>query len=111
MKRAVLILITLLIATNIHAGLLEVDRVWNEGDFAYALVTYTNNTNKTYGTGVTIKCIAIGSNGKKINSNTRSFFAFEHGPIKPGFSDTLKVPVSLNGLSMKTVRCTALERM
>jgi len=90
--------------------MLTIDRVWssNEGTeyaIGYALITFKNTTEETFKNQVTIQCTAIGYNGKKINSNERSFFAFERGPIKPGFEGTLKVPVELYGRRMKSMSC------
>ncbi len=84
---------------------LNVDRIWQENDFSYAMVTYTNKTKSTFNNAVTIKCIATDHAGNKINYNTRSFFAHEYGPIKPGFQGTLKVPIKLNGIHMQSINC------
>jgi len=107
--RIVLFTVLVLGINAAHAESLKFDRFWEEHDFGYALVTYTNNTKATFNTGVTIKCIAIGKNGAKINTNRRSFYAHEYGPIKPGFSGTLKIPIRLYGLSLKSMKCKAIE--
>jgi hypothetical protein len=88
---------------------LNIDRVWSSGDFGYALVTYDNNSSSTF-ERVTIKCVALDSVVDKIAVNSRSFFAFEHGPIRPGFSDTVEIPVSLEGATMCSMRCRCSER-
>ncbi|MDY6987948.1 MAG: hypothetical protein SWQ30_07805 [Thermodesulfobacteriota bacterium] len=88
---------------------LHTDRVWSSNDFGYALVTYTNNSSKTF-ESVTIKCVALDSAGNKLAVNSRSFLALEYGPIRPGFSDTIEIPVSLEGATMSSMRCRCLER-
>jgi len=91
------------------AGSIKIDRVWEDGDFGYALVSYTNDTKSTFNRVVTIKCTALGKNDKKININTRSFFTHEYGPIKPGFEGTLKIPINLHGISMESMSCGCIE--
>lgn len=87
-------------------GTLKVDRVWEEDhDYAYALASYHNDGSATFRAGVTVRCDALGDGGRKINTNTRSFFAHEHGPITPGFTGTVKVPVQLNGATLKSMSC------
>lgn len=110
MKRCLLLLSVILLLNNTAtAGSLKIDRVWADGDFGYALVSYTNDTKSTFKRAVTIKCTALDENSKKININTRSFFAHEYGPIKPGFEGTLKIPIDLHGIPMKSVSCGFLE--
>ena len=110
MFRSILMVVVIItIVGSANAGSLEIDRVWTEYDSGYALITYTNDTDATY-KAVTIKCVALDSLNKKINSNKRSFYAHEYGPITPGFSDTLKIPVDLNGLDMESMNCNARER-
>ena len=110
MKKYLLAFLAIFLLNNIaFAGSLKIDRVWVDGDYGYALVTYINDTTSTFENAVTIKCIALDSKGNKININTRSFFAHEYGPIKPGFEGTLKVPVELHGASMKSMSCSCRE--
>ena len=101
---------TLLLVTPSIAGSLVIDRVWQSGDFGYALVTYTNKTNKTFASAVTIKCIAFDSSGNRLGVNQRSFFAHDRGPIPPGFQDTVEVPINLHGSQMSSIECKCRER-
>lgn len=111
MKKLLLVIFTVFLLNNTgFAGSLKIERIWVDGDYAYALVTYTNDTDKTFERGVTIKCSAIDHSDNKININTRSFFTHEYGPIKPRFEDTLKIPVELHGASMKSMSCNVRER-
>ena len=103
-----IILLLFFLSFQSHAGI-EVDRIWSEGNFGYALVTYANTTGKTFNTAVTIKCVAMGKNKKKLGVNEGSLFTHQHGPIKPGFSDTVEIPFQLNGAKMKSVRCSYSE--
>lgn len=104
------VVILSLISPLVFAGSLEVDRVWQSEDFGYALVTYTNDTGKTFKNAVTIKCVAYDQGGKRVGVNTRSFFCFETGPIIPGFQDTLQIPIALHGATFHHVKCKAIER-
>ena len=104
-----IILLLLFLSFQCHAGI-EVDRISSEGDFGYALVTYANTTGKTFNTAVTIKCVAMGKNKKNLGVNEASFFTHQHGPIKPGFSDTIEIPFQLNGAKMKSANCSYSEK-
>lgn len=111
MKKFLLIFGVLTLFTNIaFAGSIKIDRVWISNSFGYALVSYLNDTKDTFSSVVTIKCVALDNQGKKININTRSFFVHDYGPIVPGFEGTLKIPVNLYGASMKSMSCSCYER-
>lgn len=81
---------------------------WHENGTTYAVVEYRNTSNKTYSNAVTIRCNTISADGKTINTNTRSFFKHEYGPIAPGFSGTVKVPISDAG-NKKAVNITCTK--
>ena len=99
-------LILLLFTLNCYAKL-EIDRTWSQGDYGVALVTYTNDSGKTLKTGAFLKCIAFDKNKKKIGVQKRGFYAMNYGgPIKPGFSDSVEVPVRLHGMKMKSMKCS-----
>ena len=99
-------LILLLFTLNCYAKL-EIDRTWSQGDYGVALVTYTNDSGKTLKTGAFLKCIAFDKNKKKIGVQERAFYAMNYGgPIKPGFSDSVEVPVVLHGMKMKSMKCS-----
>jgi hypothetical protein len=94
-------------------GDLAVDRVWveNLGGYvcAYATVTYANTTTETFTKAVTIQARALDGSGKALNVNDRAFFAHELGPIVPGFTGTLKIPVELAGRAateFKSMECS-----
>ena len=98
-------LLLLLFTLNCYAKL-EVDRTWNQGSYGVALVTYTNGTGKTLKTGAFLKCVAFDKNKKKIGVQERIFLAKNYnGALKPGFSDSVEVPVHLHGMKMKSMKC------
>lgn len=110
MKYIVLILfVSFLFITEVPAASIKIDRVWEDNGYAYVLVSYTNNSKITYKNYIKIKCTALDEDSKKININTRSFFSHDYGPIKPGFKDTVKVPINLNGFTMESVSCNCVE--
>ena len=111
MKKLLLTLLAVfLLSATAHADALKIDRVWTSGDYGYALVTYKNITSESFNSSVTIECTALDSRGNKININSRSFYAHEYGPIKPGFKGTLKIPVGLYGATMKSMECSCQQR-
>ena len=106
MSRSLIGLILLLFTLNGYAKL-EIDRTWSQGDYGVALVTYTNKTGKTLKTGAFIKCIALDKNKKKLGVQDRIFMASDYnGALKPGFSDSVEVPVRLHGMKMKSMKCS-----
>lgn len=106
----VLLLVILFFSGSLCAQEITIDRIWVDGDYAYALVTFKNTSTKTYKRSVTIKCIAYDASGNKLGINTRSFFCFNIGPIEPGFEDTLKVPIELHGAIMHYIKCSSRAR-
>lgn len=111
MKKLLLALLAILLFNNIaSAGACEIDRVWVEHGYGIALVTYTNETSLTFERAVTIQCTALDHSGNKINISSNSFYASEHGPIRPGFTGTLKVYVKLNGAKMTDMKCNCQQR-
>jgi len=106
-----IVFVSLLVAANnVIAGSLKIDRIWVEHDYAYALVSYKNDSDKTFKRFVTVECTAIDPQGNKININKRSFFSHDYGPIVPGFEGTVKIPIRLNEKTLKSVECRALGR-
>ena len=88
-------------------GTLKVDRVRTgeaEG-YGYALASYVNDSRQTFSRVVTVQCDAFAGEGRKIGTNTRSFFVHEHGPIVPGFRGTVEVPVELDGETLDSMEC------
>jgi len=86
-------------------GALSVDRVYSRDDYGYAIVSYRNTSDQTFRERVTVRCDALDGARQKLGTNTRSFFADDHGPIKPGFEGTLEIPVRLNGATLDRVEC------
>ena len=78
-------------------GSFKIERFWEEtvGDYTctYTIVRYKNTTNKTFKNQVEIEATVYDAKDKVVNMNTRSFFAYEYGPIKPGFEGTVKIPL------------------
>ena len=91
---------------------LTIDRAWSEdvGGYrcAYVLVTWRNTTKETF-QSVTIQATAYDPSGTKIDIGERSFFAFERGPIRPGFEGTLKIPVELGNATFHTAECSVVS--
>jgi len=89
---------------------IQVDRIWQAGDYGMALVTYQNRDNKIYEVGVTIKCVALDKKKNRVGVNERSFYVHQYGPINPGFTDTVEIPIALNGAGFGSVKCTENAR-
>lgn len=89
---------------------INVDRVWQQGDWGMVLVTYTNRDNRSYETAVTIKCVAFDQKKNRVGVNERSLYAYLLGPIKPGFSDTVEIPIALNGAKFGSAQCNEQAR-
>lgn len=86
-----------------NLGSVVVDRVYSEHDFGYAVVSYANDSSTTF-ESITVECVATGGQGK-IGVNQRSFMSRERGPIEPGFSGTIEVPVELHGAKLASMEC------
>lgn len=83
--------------TKTSFGSFNIERFWEEthGEYTctYTLVSYKNTTEKTFEEKVTIRATIYDSQENMIDTNTRSFFAHEYGPIEPGFEGTVKIPI------------------
>jgi hypothetical protein len=83
--------------TKTEFGSVKIERFWEEtvGNYtcSYTIVTYKNTTQRTFTKNVTIRATVYDSQQKMVDTNTRSFFAHEYGPIKPGFEGTVKIPI------------------
>ena len=87
-----------------------IENTWHEYSSTYVVVSYINKTNKTFNNAVTIKCAILDSKNNIINTNSRTFFNHEYGPIKPGFQNSLKIPISdVENQKVKDVACTCNE--
>jgi len=98
-------------SSPVHRGTVKVDRVWDDGSYTQSQITYENNTTTTF-SAVTIECIAHKKDGSKLNSEQRSFFKHERGPIYPGFRGSLKIGIGHEGYRARDVdhvRCTPTE--
>lgn len=88
-------------------GSYRIDRFWEEtvGNYtcSYTIVSYKNTTAKTFESQVTIRATIYDSQKNVIDTNTRSFFAHEYGPIKPGFEGTVKIPIECKKDEAKSV--------
>jgi hypothetical protein len=84
--------------TKTEYGSYKIERFWEEtvGQFTctYTIVSYKNTSQTTFAKNVTFRIAVYDAKGNMIDTEPRSFFAFEYGPIKPGFEGTLKVAVS-----------------
>ena len=50
---------------------------------------------------------ALDKNKKKLGVQDRIFMASDYnGALKPGFSDSVEVPVRLHGMKMKSMKCS-----
>jgi hypothetical protein len=92
------------VAVYAPKGTAKLERSWQESGYVYALVSYRNDTEQTFGSGVTIKAIIYDATGGMIDTNERSFFAYEHGPITPGFEGTVKIPIACPTGNAKSVK-------
>jgi len=107
MKRVASILAGLLLASTMMAqesewtktefGAFKIERFWEEtvGEYtcSYTIVSYWNHTFKTFEKNVTVRASVYDSQKRMVDTNTRSFFAHEYGPITPGFKGTVKIPI------------------
>jgi hypothetical protein len=84
--------------TETEVGSLRIDRVWHGSSTSYpviyALVTYRNTTDTTFGT-VTLTGRALADDGSLVAQNRRSFFQHEYGSIRPGFEESVEIPIEL----------------
>lgn len=120
MKRAALLLTAVMLAatataqesewTKTEFGAFKVERFWEEtvGEYtcSYTLVSYWNHTFTTFEQFVTIRANVFDAQGRMVDTNTRSFFAHEYGPIRPAFKGTLKIPVECRAGQADSVRVT-----
>ena len=92
--------------TETEVGSFKIEKFWEESNggytCTYTIVTYWNSTNKTFKV-VEVKATALDKNGKVIDTNTRSFFEHDVGPIKPGFKDSVKIPIETEPDEAKNV--------
>lgn len=88
-------------------GTVTVERFFLQpnANMAVAVVSYTNDSSKTFESRVEIQCVGFDAAGAKFGANTRSFSARDRGPIRPGFEGTVEVPIWLNGANAKSARC------
>jgi hypothetical protein len=88
-------------------GSFKIERFWEEtvGDYtcSYTIVSYRNTTSRTFESQVTIQAAVYDAQDKMVDTNERSFFAHEHGPIGPGFEGTVKIPVECSPNQAKSV--------
>lgn len=61
------------------------------------MLLYDRNLQKydprTFTKNVTIRASVYDSQKRMVDTNTRSLFAHEYAPIKPGFEGTVKIPI------------------
>lgn len=93
---------------NAIAGIV-IENMWIEDDYMNTVVTYKNDTCKTYDS-VTIQCKTRENNCRITKISSRSFDKQKCGPIVPGFEGTIKIPIALNGQAARSVKCTAKRR-
>lgn len=106
MKKIIFILIVIFVFTQLliagdfidtEYGSIKIERVWKEklAEYinTYVLITYRNTTNRTFNHSLTIRANIYDASGNFINTNSRSFNVFEHGPITPGFEGILQIPI------------------
>jgi hypothetical protein len=86
-----------------NVGTISVERMWREYGDVRVLVSYRNDTRATF-TSVTIQCTAR-DGSRKVGTNSRSFYEFEHGLVAPGFTGTLEIPIDLHGADATNADC------
>ncbi len=91
----------------VNLGTIKVDRtsVSDNRENGIAQVTYTNTTGAGINGQVAITCEAFDKNGKQIGSSQAHFLAEESGVIAPGYTNSLEIPVELNGATFETMNC------
>jgi len=73
-----------------------IEKEKKEGGYAYIHMKWVNTTGVTL-KHVTFEATVFGYGGILLNSNKRSFFSHELGPIMDGFEGRLKIPVKIGG--------------
>ena len=86
---------------------MTIESVYDDEDYLYAVVSYLNDTDETY-RQVTVECKAVDKDNRTINSNKRSFSSYQLGPIGPGFTGTVKIPIHTYGLSAESASCSII---
>ena len=85
-------------------GSYRVERMWEESRYTYVLVSYRNTTSRTFNDIVTITAFLYDANNCMLDMEDKSFYAFENGPMSPGFEGTLKFSFSLVGAKRVEIR-------
>lgn len=85
-------------------GSYRVERMWEDGGYTYVLVSYRNTTSRTFNDTVTLTALLYDANGQMLDMEDEPFYAFENGPMSPGFEGTLKISFSFVGAKRVEVR-------
>lgn len=86
------------------SGSYRVERLWQEGSFTYALVSYRNTTSRTFKDTITITALFYDTNNRMLDMEDKSLYASENGPMAPGFESTVKIMSSCTGAKRVEVR-------
>jgi hypothetical protein len=85
-------------------GSYRVERLWQEGSFTYALVSYRNTTSRTFKDRVTITALFYDANNRMLDMEDKSLYASENGPMAPSFESTVKIMSTCAGAKRVEVR-------
>ena len=86
------------------SGSYRVERLWQEGSFTYALVSYRNTTSRTFKDTITITALFYDTNNRMLDMEDKSLYASENGPMAPSFESTVKIMSTCTGAKRVEVR-------
>jgi len=86
------------------SGSYRVERLWQEGSFTYALVSYRNTTGRTFKDTITITALFYDANNRMLDMEDKSLYASENGPMAPSFESTVKIMSTCTGAKRVEVR-------
>ena len=86
------------------SGSYRVERLWQEGSFTYALVSYRNTTSRTFKDTITITALFYDANNRMLDMQDGNLYAFKNGPMSSDFEGTVKIMSSCTGAKRVEVR-------
>ena len=86
------------------SGSYRVERLWQEGSFTYALVSYRNTTSRTFKDTITITALFYDANNRMLDMQDENLYAFKNGPMAPSFESTVKIMSTCTGAKRVEVR-------
>jgi len=86
------------------SGSYRVERLWQEGSFTYALVSYRNTTSRTFNDSITITALFYDANNRMLDMEDQTLYALKNDPMAPGFESTVKIMSTCTGAKRVEVR-------